>query len=153
VYDSILEPPPKEAERTKFLISLDECLLETEDEITLKDTLPGDEDHPPEASAERAKLSKDVDSMLSVLTRKQRYVIERRYGLAGGKRMTLDQIADELHISKTAVHSTQEKALRKLRANKEVFQIAQDFLGLLTKANSISDESRAEPRREAENQE
>ena len=50
---------------------------------------------------------------------KQREVIERRFGLHGCRRLTLEQIGDEIGVTRERVRQIQLDALGKLRAMME----------------------------------
>lgn len=56
---------------------------------------------------------------LKVLTGREKLVIARRFGFGGTDIWTLDQVADELCITKEAVRQIQIRALKKLKAAME----------------------------------
>ena len=56
-----------------------------------------------------------ISRWLNVLTKQQREVLSRRFGLEGYESATLEEVAQEMDISREKVRQIQEKALRKLR--------------------------------------
>lgn len=82
-------------------------------EITLMDTLPSNDDSillQVEKAMEQHKLSE----LLQVLTRRERLVLELRYGLIDGVRSTQREIARELKISRSYVSRIEKRAIQKL---------------------------------------
>lgn len=56
-----------------------------------------------------------VEEILSTLSERERYILERRIGI-NAEKMTLIKLAEELHITHQAVRSTEAKSLKKLRS-------------------------------------
>jgi len=56
-----------------------------------------------------------ISRWLNVLTKQQREVLSRRFGLEGYESATLEEVAQEMNMSREKVRQIQEKALRKLR--------------------------------------
>jgi RNA polymerase primary sigma factor len=56
-----------------------------------------------------------INLLLSSLTDKQKLIITAMFGLGGSQQRTLNDVADELNLSREAVRITQKKVLRKLR--------------------------------------
>jgi DNA-directed RNA polymerase sigma subunit (sigma70/sigma32) len=54
-------------------------------------------------------------SLLDVLGSRERRVVERRFGLAGMERSTLEEISSELGCTRERVRQIQDEALRKMR--------------------------------------
>ena len=54
---------------------------------------------------------------LNTLDAREKLVIARRFGLGGTEIWTLDQVADQLYVTKEAVRQIQIRALKKLRAS------------------------------------
>ena len=52
---------------------------------------------------------------LNTLTAREKLVISRRFGLGGTEAWTLDQVAEELYLTKEAVRQIQIRALKKLK--------------------------------------
>ena len=56
-----------------------------------------------------------VDKLLGGLNPQERMIIERRFGLVDGDRSTLQQIGEQLKITRERVRQLETRALRKLR--------------------------------------
>ena len=62
-------------------------------------------------------LKDSIHNLLETLPERERYVIERRYGLdGGGKSSTLDRIGEELGVTRERVRQIHSTALRRLRS-------------------------------------
>lgn len=57
----------------------------------------------------------NLDSWLTKLTKKQREVLERRFGIHGYENSTLEKVAEELGVTRERVRQIQLDALRRLR--------------------------------------
>ncbi|KAB2951290.1 RNA polymerase sporulation sigma factor SigK [Heliorestis acidaminivorans] len=82
-------------------------------EITLIDILGSDGDSVPdivESALEQARLLKKMKK----LTKRERYVLELRYGLLSGARQTQREIAKNLGISRSYVSRIEKRAVQKL---------------------------------------
>jgi len=60
-------------------------------------------------------LQSSLDSWLGKLNEKQREVVERRFGIHGHEHSTLEQVAQELGVTRERVRQIQLDALRRLR--------------------------------------
>ena len=69
-----------------------------------------------------------VDHWVYELSEKQRAVLERRFGLHGYRRATLEQIGDEIGVTRERVRQIQLDALRNLREMLESHGISGDAL-------------------------
>lgn len=56
-----------------------------------------------------------VYDLLETLPEREHYVLERRYGLDGGRCATLEEIGKEMGITRERVRQMQSAALRRLR--------------------------------------
>ncbi|MEA3375771.1 MAG: sigma-70 family RNA polymerase sigma factor [Chloroflexota bacterium] len=65
--------------------------------------------------AEPRLLSERVRSSLEVLSRRERFVIEGRFGLSDGRKHTLEELGEELDVTRERIRQIEDKALRKLR--------------------------------------
>jgi RNA polymerase primary sigma factor len=61
-------------------------------------------------------LKDSVHGLLAKLSQRERYVLERRYGLDGRGGTTLGKIGEEIGVTRERVRQIQNTALRKLRA-------------------------------------
>jgi len=82
-------------------------------EITLMDTLPTDDDSILQ-QVEKAMEQHKLAELLQVLTRREKLVLELRYGLIDGVRSTQREIARELRISRSYVSRIEKRAIQKL---------------------------------------
>lgn len=60
----------------------------------------------------------DIDGMLSVLTKRQKQVVEARFGLSGGREMTAKEVGESLGITPVRVVQLQNSAFRRIRSGK-----------------------------------
>jgi RNA polymerase nonessential primary-like sigma factor len=95
-------------------VSLD-MPLEADPESSLGDLLSDAASEMPEAAAVRHELEERVHCWLSRLDERHRFVIERRFALEGRPYATLDELADELHLTRESVRQMQLDALKRLR--------------------------------------
>jgi len=61
------------------------------------------------------QLREDLDAVLATLNERQRLVIEKRFGLADGKDYTLEEIGQEIGVTRERVRQIEAKALQRLR--------------------------------------
>ncbi|MCP3666072.1 MAG: RNA polymerase sigma factor RpoS [Gammaproteobacteria bacterium] len=81
----------------------------------LLDTIPDRQVVDPSEKIQNEGLSANLDAWLSRLNDKQREVIERRFGLHGYENSTLEQVANELGVTRERVRQIQMDALKRLR--------------------------------------
>ncbi len=68
-----------------------------------------------EQAAEQRSLKEQVEASLLSLTPRERRVIERRFGLVGGREDTLTEIGKEIGVTRERIRQIESEALRKLR--------------------------------------
>ena len=81
----------------------------------LLDTIPDRQTHDPTESIQTDGLNANLDEWLAKLNEKQREVVERRFGLHGYENSTLEQVANELGVTRERVRQIQIDALKRLR--------------------------------------
>lgn len=81
----------------------------------LLDVLEDESVEGPDSTLLNSSLCKDVQRSLSTLTRREADVILRYYGLNGHQAMSLEEIGQQLNISRERVRQIKEKSLRRLR--------------------------------------
>ena len=86
------------------------------DEGTLSDLLAGETEADTEDLLMESALQDHVRDLLDVLPERERYVIERRYGLVGDGPTTLEEIGAGIGVTRERVRQIQTSALRRLRA-------------------------------------
>jgi len=69
-----------------------------------------------------------VDHWVCELNEKQRVVVERRFGLHGYRRATLEQIGNEIGVTRERVRQIQLDALKNLRTMMENDGISSDTI-------------------------
>ncbi len=69
----------------------------------------------PMDAAAREMLREQVQNALSVLTDREREVLELRYGLIDGKDHTLEEVGQYFKVTRERIRQIESKALRKLR--------------------------------------
>ena len=75
---------------------------------------PTDDELSEEIGIDRAKLSQ-LDGLLTVLDERERKIIDARFGLAGQKPRTLEEVGQEFGVTRERIRQLQNIALRKLR--------------------------------------
>jgi RNA polymerase nonessential primary-like sigma factor len=82
----------------------------------------------PSRCAQRDDVNDIVDHWVCELSEKQREVVERRFGLHGYRRATLEQIGDEIGVTRERVRQIQLEALKNLREMLESHGISGDVV-------------------------
>lgn len=115
-FDSLMEA----LETTYKPLSLDMTPEGLEDATdTIKDRIP-DKNQNVEKQAEIRMLTETLENtMAKVLSEREIYVIKRRFGFMGPMG-TLQEVGEELGVTRERVRQIEEKALRKLRVNPEL---------------------------------
>jgi RNA polymerase nonessential primary-like sigma factor len=81
----------------------------------LLDTIADDHASDPVDHLQTEDISSHLDEWLEKLNEKQRAVVERRFGLHGYEHSTLEQVANELGVTRERVRQIQMDALKRLR--------------------------------------
>ena len=79
------------------------------------DTIPDEQNPDPSLILQDADVQRHIDTWLGQLNDKQRAVVERRFGLYGREISTLEQVGDEIGVTRERVRQIQIEALRRLR--------------------------------------
>jgi RNA polymerase primary sigma factor len=69
----------------------------------------------PVDAAAKGMLKEQVQSALSVLSERERQVLEMRFGLRDGKDYTLEEVGRYFRVTRERIRQIEAKALRKLR--------------------------------------
>lgn len=85
-----------------------------EEDRPLLDAIP-DDAHDPSQIFQESDLSERMGLWLGQLNPKQRVVVERRFGLGGHERSTLEQVGMAIGVTRERVRQIQIDALRRLR--------------------------------------
>ncbi len=87
----------------------------SDDERGLLDALPAAAEAEPQACAQSDGVYEMLDQWVWKLSDKQREVVERRFGLHGYRRLTLEEIGREIGVTRERVRQIQIEALRNLK--------------------------------------
>jgi RNA polymerase nonessential primary-like sigma factor len=109
------------AEDVRHVLSLNvrmsslDAPLDMDPSLALVDMIPDEHTPPPEMKLHKAKLEAFVQQWMDELGEKQRWVVERRFGLNGYAVHTMGAIAESLEITRERVRQIQLEALQSLR--------------------------------------
>ena len=94
--------------------SLD-ATLGSEDERNLLDTIADSAQGPPDSLLDAEFVRGQIDRILANLDGREEYVILRYFGLDGDEPLTLDQVGDQLGVTRERIRQIKERALSRLR--------------------------------------
>lgn len=106
-------------------VSVDAPFSDDEDG-SLLDVLPNDDAPEADSSLNKESLSQEIDRALARLNERERDVVKRFFGI-GCDEMSLDEISEELNLSRERVRQIKEKAIRQLKGEKSA--ALKPFLG------------------------
>ena len=72
-------------------------------------------------------LRENIDEVLEALSDREAKVLKMRFGLNGGKAMTLEEVGQKFGVTRERIRQIEAKALRKLRHPSKRKRL-QDFL-------------------------
>jgi RNA polymerase nonessential primary-like sigma factor len=126
-----LDREPREVNR---LLSLNDRqvtsgnIVGRDGERNLLDMIPDGEESDPSFQAQHDDIHEVLEHWLERLTDKQRAVVERRFGLHGHERATLEQVGEQIGVTRERVRQIQMDALARLRSIMESHGLSQDTL-------------------------
>lgn len=127
----VLDKPAEEVRRMLGLnegtASVDSPLGGEGDRVLL-DAIPDDDNPEPLVQLQEDEILGRLEMWLDQLPDKQREVVERRFGLRGYERATLEEVGREIGVTRERVRQIQIDALRKLREVMEHSGYSQDTL-------------------------
>ena len=94
-------------------VSMDAPFVEGEDN-SLLDVLPNDDSPMADSGLNKESLSTEIDRDLQILTSRVREIIKCFFGI-GCQEMTLEEIGENLDLTRERVRQIKEKAIRKLK--------------------------------------
>ncbi|MFU8896981.1 MAG: RNA polymerase sigma factor RpoS [Gammaproteobacteria bacterium] len=97
-------------------------------ERSVLDMIPDGEESDPAFQVQSDDIHEVLDHWLERLTDKQRAVVERRFGLNGVARGTLEEVGAEIGVTRERVRQIQMDALARLRSIMETHGLSQDLL-------------------------
>jgi RNA polymerase nonessential primary-like sigma factor len=89
--------------------------LDIDPSLSLGEAIADDNAHLPEDALQLEEVGRHVHEWMTQLNDKQRWVIERRFGLNGQESCTLEDLALELKVTRERVRQIQMESLRILR--------------------------------------
>jgi RNA polymerase nonessential primary-like sigma factor len=89
--------------------------LDIDPTLSIGESLPDEEQHTPESMLQSSKVAKYVSGWLKLLNEKQRLVLERRFGLNGHDISTLEELAEDMRLTRERVRQIQIEGLEQLR--------------------------------------
>ena len=92
-----------------------ETPIGNEDSSQLGDFIEDETMPEPVDAAAKELLKEQVQTALSVLTERERQVLEMRFGLQDGKDYTLEEVGKYFNVTRERIRQIEAKALRKLR--------------------------------------
>lgn len=81
----------------------------------LLDAIPDENNLDPSYVLQNEDLQNVIDNWLERLSEKQREVVERRFGLNGHEKATLEEVGNQIGVTRERVRQIQMDALRRLR--------------------------------------
>ena len=99
----------------KLPVSLESPIGNSEDTSCLHEFISDDSTPEPTESVTDELMKEELRDVLASLSEKERFVIERRFGLGDGHERTLDEVGREFGITRERVRQIQCKAMAKLR--------------------------------------
>jgi RNA polymerase primary sigma factor len=100
----------------------------SEDSSQLGDFIEDEDALEPMDAAAREMLREQVKNALSVLSERERQVLELRFGLVDGKDHTLEEVGQYFNVTRERIRQIEAKALRKLRHPTRSREL-RDYLG------------------------
>lgn len=100
----------------------------TDDDRSLLESIPALREAEPAECAQKDDVHEIIDCWLLKLPDKQREVVQRRFGLHGYRRRTLEQIGADIGVTRERVRQIQIDALKSLRSMMESHGVASEFV-------------------------
>ncbi|MBS1222172.1 MAG: polymerase, sigma 38 subunit, RpoS [Proteobacteria bacterium] len=132
--EDIAQAMGKSVNEVKRMLQLNERVASVDTPIgkdedrSLLDAIPDENNPDPSQWLQDADLNDKLELWLGQLNDKQRIVVERRFGLGGQERATLEQVGNEIGVTRERVRQIQIDALRRLRHILENEGFSRDFL-------------------------
>jgi len=101
-------------EASEGLVSLDECISEDGATVLLERLIDATAEDP-EVWALKKESVEIVNKLVESLSSQEKIIIEKRFGLGDGATATLQEIGQQLHITRERVRQLEARALKKLR--------------------------------------
>ena len=99
-----------------------------DEDRSLLDAIPDENNPDPSQLLQNFDLNEKLELWLDQLNDKQRIVMKRRFGLGGQEKATLEEVGNEIGVTRERVRQIQIDALRRLRKILEIEGFSRDFL-------------------------
>jgi RNA polymerase nonessential primary-like sigma factor len=119
--EEIARAVDKPVENVKKMMGLNERVtsvdtpISRESETSLLESIPDENILDPAMMLQNDDVHNNIENWLCQLTEKQREVVERRFGLHGHEAATLEEVGNEIGVTRERVRQIQIEALRRLR--------------------------------------
>ena len=119
--EDVAELLDKPIDEVKRMLGLNERVTSVDtprtadNDKSLLDTIPDEQNLDPAELLQDSDVQAHIDLWLRKLTDKQREVVERRFGLHGHEIATLEEVGNELGVTRERVRQIQIEALKRLR--------------------------------------
>ena len=119
--EDVAEMLDRPIEEVKRMLGLNERVTSVDiptsqnSDKSLLDTIPDEQNLDPSLLLQNSDVQKHIDIWLSQLSDKQCAVVERRFGLHGSEVATLEEIGNELGVTRERVRQIQIEAIKRLR--------------------------------------
>jgi RNA polymerase primary sigma factor len=107
--------------------SLENPVGDSEDDSVLGDFIADDRQVSPYDATSQQMLRENIGEVLEALSDREARVLKMRFGLNGGKAMTLEEVGQKFGVTRERIRQIEAKALRKLRHPSRRKRL-QDFL-------------------------
>ena len=102
-------------DNTKDTVSINTAVGEDEDDATLEDLIEDKKSLSPEKVAIQESTKDTINKMLGTLDKREKEVIEMRFGLNGYTARTLEDCSKHFKVTRERVRQIENEALKKLR--------------------------------------
>jgi len=107
-------------------VSVDAPFVEGEDNCLI-DVMPNEDSPNADRGLINESLSKEIDRALKTLTQREADILRKFFGI-GMPEKTLEEIGDDLHLTRERVRQIKEKAIRKLKTSSKS-NVLKTYLG------------------------
>ena len=126
-YDELAKEMEIEVEKVEHIMkikqdpnSLDQSLREGEEDSVLGDLIEDEDTIRPEEETTGQLLKEHVGEILRHLSEREQKIIRMRYGLGSGRNHTLEEVGQEIGVTRERIRQIEAKALNKLRKHKDM---------------------------------
>jgi RNA polymerase primary sigma factor len=102
-----------------------EAPLTDEEEGNLLNIMPDDQEPSPDSELIIESLQKEMKTLLDQLKPKEQAILGLYYGLNGYKRLSLDEIGQQLQLTRERVRQLRDRALRRLQKTRDCQKLQQ----------------------------